>query len=51
MSVLFTSAPEGGGGQKRGKEEGMMNDFWTALGDMPGELTPPRSSSSSHNQT
>lgn len=19
----------------------MMNDFWTALGDMPGELTPP----------
>lgn len=19
----------------------MMNDFWTALGDMPGEVTPP----------
>ena len=28
-------------GNKRRKEEGMMNDFWTALGDMPGELTPP----------
>lgn len=33
------------------EEEGMMNDFWTALGDKPGELTPFPPHSSSHNQS
>lgn len=27
-------------GEKEEEEEGMMNDFWTALGDIPREVTP-----------